>query len=136
MFTLFLISSRLGTFLPSRLSKAIIEFTLVLLELRFMLYLKVPDPSRFNFISSMISMHELNKKVIEKRIQNFFVIILYVRFLCQKKTLIEKGFNFFQKFQTSCSKSLILSLIFFDSYNASAPNLYCSIDLSNPLLSL
>ena len=69
----------LGTFFPSIVSRASIEFTLILLELRLTVYLKVPDPSIFIDRSSMISIHEpkRNKRgrviISKRRIRYFFI---------------------------------------------------------------
>ena len=57
------ISSIEGTFLPSKLSRLRMLLTLALLALRLTVYLKVPLPSEFKEISSIIS--ALHYKILE-----------------------------------------------------------------------
>jgi hypothetical protein len=67
-----------GTLMPFTLSKARIELTFTLLELKLTVYFKVPLPSLLIFMSSISSMHDVNDSVQNKsneNVQNFMVQI-------------------------------------------------------------
>jgi hypothetical protein len=67
-----------GTLMPLTLSKARIDDTFTLLELKLTVYFKVPLPSLLIFMSSISSMHDVSDSVQNKsneNVQNFMVQI-------------------------------------------------------------
>ena len=77
----YLTNSIEGTLTPFKLSKANIELIFNLLELRLILYLKVPVPSLWIVKSSKISIHEfnVNKVISDKNINFNFIVQNYVK---------------------------------------------------------
>lgn len=74
-----LISAFERTFFPLMLSNASIEFTFILLELKFMVYLKVPLPSLCIVKSSINSIQEESSNNSDRQNKNSLFIAEFVR---------------------------------------------------------